>query len=192
LGPFDAFASALAQERRFTAAPAGVDTDTYRQLGVGLAWSVGPHLDFFARFATAEYTDVEGLSEDLDRYSVGVTWWPWGHGIRDVLHPIPRGLLAEGAEGLVYAGQPHRFAVNAAGARSVSLVGDFNAWDPSANPMRASAGGLWAVDVALEAGTWQYAYWVDGVLVTPPDAEVTVDDGFGGRNGLITVEASIR
>ncbi len=28
---------------------------------------------------------------------------------------------------------------------------------------------------------------VDGVTVTPADAEATVDDGFGGRNGLIWV-----
>jgi hypothetical protein len=28
---------------------------------------------------------------------------------------------------------------------------------------------------------------VDGVFVTPPDAEITVDDGFGGQNGWIEV-----
>ena len=37
----------------------------------------------------------------------------------------------------------HRFAVWAPAARSVSLVGDFNAWNTDANPLEQAAAGIW-------------------------------------------------
>lgn len=190
VGRLDAFGSAMTQERVYTAAQPGTDTDTYRQLGVGLAWSAGRHFDVFARFAWAEYTDVLGITDDIERYSVGITWWPGGHGVREVRMQIP--LTAVESSSRVRAGEPHRFAHDAPGAGRVSVVGDFNGWDPTANPMRAAGDGHWETEIALPAGSWQYAYWVDGVLVTPPEARVKMDDGFGGRNGLIQVEASNR
>ena len=36
-----------------------------------------------------------------------------------------------------------QFAVWAPNARGVSVIGDFNRWDPSANPMRSSPAGVW-------------------------------------------------
>ena len=79
------------------------------------------------------------------------------------------------------------FICNAPQAQSVSLVGDFNGWDPAAHPLRPVGDGWWQAEVRLPAGTHQYAYLVDGVAVTPADAEVTVDDGLGGKNGLVQV-----
>jgi hypothetical protein len=43
------------------------------------------------------------------------------------------------------------------------------------------------VEIRLPAGSHQYSYWVDGRLVTPPEAPIGIDDGFGGKNGLIEV-----
>jgi 1,4-alpha-glucan branching enzyme len=80
------------------------------------------------------------------------------------------------------------FRCHAPQARAVALVGDFNGWDPEANPLQPGADGWWQLEVRLPAGSYLYAYLVDGVAVVPEDAEVLVDDGFGGKNGLIRVE----
>lgn len=53
-----------------------------------------------------------------------------------------------------------RFAVWAPGARSVSLVGDFNGWDIDATPMRAVGGsGIWEawVDNVEQGAAYKYA-----------------------------------
>jgi hypothetical protein len=71
-------------------------------------------------------------------------------------------------------------------ARSVSVVGDWNGWDPSAAPLGASGDGF-AGRYALPPGRHEYAFAVDGTIVAPPDAPRYVDDGFGGRNGVIEV-----
>lgn len=55
----------------------------------------------------------------------------------------------------------HRFAVWAPHAQSVSLVGDFNGWDPEADPM-VERGGIWYLFVpGLESGDL-YKYYVVG------------------------------
>jgi len=185
IGPLQGFASALAQEREFTAGIPGADTDNYRQLGLGLAYPLGRSFDIVGRYARAEYTDMVGNTDDIERYSVAVTWWPGGRGIRSL--PDPAFIrLDEFDQDRVYAGEAHRFRVKLGGAQAVSVVGDFNGWQPAS--MHPSGGGWWEADIVLPAGSHQYAYLVDGALVAPPEALVTVDDGFGGRNGLITVE----
>ena len=53
----------------------------------------------------------------------------------------------------------HRFLLWAPNARTVSLVGDFNGWDPSATPMERIEGGVWAVfieNIGL-GGLYKYA-----------------------------------
>jgi hypothetical protein len=184
VGPLWAFASALTQERSFSARTDGEDTDSYRQLGAGLEFPLGWSVDLEARYAFARYTDPVGASDDIHRFSVGITWRPGGRGTRSLLPVLPR---FEGRD-VVRADRPHVFRLRAPDARTVALVADFNGWDPGANLLRRSGDGWWEVEVALPAGSYQYAYWVDGDLVTPPEAKVTVDDGFGGRNGLLQVE----
>jgi 1,4-alpha-glucan branching enzyme len=53
-----------------------------------------------------------------------------------------------------------QFAVWAPGARSVSVVGDFNGWDPRAHPMRGSDAGIWQASVAGVAAGNIYKYHV--------------------------------
>ena len=53
----------------------------------------------------------------------------------------------------------HRFLVWAPNAQAVSLVGDFNGWDPFATPMERVEGGVWAVfieNIGL-GGLYKYA-----------------------------------
>ena len=50
--------------------------------------------------------------------------------------------------GAHFDGEATHFAVWAPNAASVSVVGDFNAWDPRAHPMHGSDAGVWAARVA--------------------------------------------
>lgn len=186
-GPVWAYVSGFAQERTFTERVSGEDSDSYRQLGVGVDVSLGRNFDLSGRVAFARYSDPLGDTDDIRRYSVGVVWWPAGRGVRSLPPLLPREPVAGEFE--FVENEPHLFRFHAPGAKEVSLVTDFNGWDPAASPLRAAGGGWWEVRLALPAGSHQYAYWVDGVMVTPPEAAVTIDDGFGNKNGLLYVES---
>lgn len=81
-----------------------------------------------------------------------------------------------------------RFALVARGAASVSLVGDFNSWDPRATPLKVSAdGGTWTIDMPLTAGRHVYAFMVDGDIIPDPSAPRVADRDFGVQNSVILV-----
>lgn len=81
-----------------------------------------------------------------------------------------------------------RFVIVAPAARQVSLVGDFNQWDVSANPMRPSHDGTrWVLEVPLAPGRHTYAFVVDGDVLRDPTAPTVVDDDFGMPNSIIFV-----
>jgi hypothetical protein len=74
-------------------------------------------------------------------------------------------------------------------ARSVHLIGTFCDWDPQARPLRRLADGVWEIALALGPGTYEYAFLVDGEeWVSPPQAPLYLEDGFGNRNGVLMVE----
>lgn len=51
----------------------------------------------------------------------------------------------------------------AAGADRVTLVGDFNAWDEDASPMRRLKNGSFTLDLNLACGrAYQYRFLMDG------------------------------
>ena len=85
-----------------------------------------------------------------------------------------------------------QFMLVAPDARTVSVVGDFNDWDPSATPLREAAdAGVWTITVPLAAGRHQYVFMVDGNRWTPdPAAPTAVEDDFGMPNSVITVGES--
>jgi 1,4-alpha-glucan branching enzyme len=83
-----------------------------------------------------------------------------------------------------------RFIFYAPGARTVSVAGTFNQWDPSAAPLVPTGSlGVWTTTVALPQGQHQYAFLVDGVRWVSDPAAPTVDDGFGQRNSVVAVTA---
>ena len=55
-------------------------------------------------------------------------------------------------------------------AKSVSIVGDFNNWDPAANPMERQVDGNWLVQVEMCHGHHHYLFMVDGKPVLDPRA----------------------
>ncbi len=62
------------------------------------------------------------------------------------------------------------FFCHAPEAKQVSLVGDFNNWDPSATPMLRQADGRWMATLELSHGYHQYVFLVDGARVLDPNA----------------------
>lgn len=79
------------------------------------------------------------------------------------------------------------FVCQAPQAQRVSLVGDFNRWNPHANPMQKETDGAWTVRVELKHGHHRYAYSVDGELVLDPQAMGVTRDDQGQRVSLIAV-----
>jgi 1,4-alpha-glucan branching enzyme len=82
-----------------------------------------------------------------------------------------------------------QFVLSAPQAQSVAVSGDFNNWQQDGIALRDQDGdGVWTGLVALRPGLHKYMFLIDGEQwVTDPRAERYVDDGFGGRNALITV-----
>ena len=72
-------------------------------------------------------------------------------------------------------------------AQSVSLVGDFNKWNPAANPMKRMPDGAWLVMVELAHGHHRYAFLVDGNLTPDPRAQGVTRNDQGERVSLLPV-----
>lgn len=74
-------------------------------------------------------------------------------------------------------------------ARSVHLVGDFNDWNPTADPMADENGdGEWSLFYPLAPGRYDYKFVVDGTRWIPdPTNGDHEPDGFGGRNSIVIV-----
>ena len=80
-----------------------------------------------------------------------------------------------------------QFVLVAPQAASVSLVGDFNDWDPARAPMQ-TAQGVWATVVRLAPGRYRYAFLVNGVeWRADPGAPAAKDDEFGTPSSVVTV-----
>lgn len=72
-------------------------------------------------------------------------------------------------------------------AREVSLVGDFNGWNPAANPMRQAADKSWQLMLELKHGHHRYAFIVDGVITLDPRAQGITRNDRNERVSLIPV-----
>lgn len=81
-----------------------------------------------------------------------------------------------------------RFVLVAPGAKQVSIVGDFNGWNPRATPLAASNDGTtWLVEMPLTKGRHVYAFVVDGDIIADPSAARVGDHDFGGQNSVVMV-----
>jgi hypothetical protein len=177
------------QKRAFDNRPLGEDSDEYWQAGLGLRYAFAPGWAVTARWGYSEYTWPDGAGEHAQRFVAGVTR-VWG---RPDVVPLPRvdvDALTRADGG--YARRPDAsgrvcLRVLAPGARQVSVVGTFNAWDPEASPLDSVGNGRWEGCLEIEPGLHEYAYVIDGEWTTPPEATAVVEDGFGGRNGILEV-----
>jgi 1,4-alpha-glucan branching enzyme len=64
-------------------------------------------------------------------------------------------------------------------AQSVLLAGDFNSWNPEANPLKKASNGLWKINVNLSPGRYEYRFLVDGQWQNDPGCESYVANPFG-------------
>lgn len=103
---------------------------------------------------------------------------PWA------LVPGPAAETGSEAGSVVYV----QFTLDAPGARSVAVSGDFNQWAADAPMDDPDGDGVWTVRVPLQPGVHEYMFVVDGdQWVTDPLASRYTDDGFGNRNAVVAV-----
>ena len=76
-------------------------------------------------------------------------------------------------------------------AKAVFLSGSFNGWNPNDKNFAmtdAENDGTWEIVVPLKPGQYQYKFVVDGKWMSDPKNPNQLDDGFGGKNSLLTVK----
>lgn len=77
------------------------------------------------------------------------------------------------------------------GVTNVFLAGTFNDWNDSKTRMLdADKDGTYTVTLLLAQGTYQYKFVVDGNWKADPNNPNGADDGFGGQNSVLKVDAS--
>ncbi|MCX6927540.1 MAG: isoamylase early set domain-containing protein [Verrucomicrobia bacterium] len=79
------------------------------------------------------------------------------------------------------------FICNAPQAQSVSLVGDFNGWNPLTHVMKQMPDRCWLLTVELKHGHHRYAFLVDGVLTLDPRAQGITRNDKNERVSLVPV-----
>lgn len=79
------------------------------------------------------------------------------------------------------------FICNAPQAKKVTIVGDFNNWNPEATPMHQGPDRSWLLRLDLKHGHHRYAFLVDGVLTLDPHAQGITRNDKGERVSLVPV-----
>jgi 1,4-alpha-glucan branching enzyme len=79
------------------------------------------------------------------------------------------------------------FFCNKPDAKQACLVGDFNEWQPNANPMHRMPDGCWMASVELTHGHHRYLFLVDGCPMLDPRANGIVRNERNERLSLIAV-----
>ena len=69
--------------------------------------------------------------------------------------------------------------------QSVSVVGDFNEWDPTRHPMRHTGDGVWQAAVDLAPGEYQFRYLVNGSEWRNDEQAGACANPYGGENALL-------
>jgi hypothetical protein len=96
---------------------------------------------------------------------------------------VPAG-LPSGEEAVVYV----QFTLEAPGASSVAVAGDFDSWEGSYALSDPDGDGVWSGRVPVEPGLHAYMFLVDGsTWMTDPRADRFAEDGFGNRNAILAV-----
>jgi 1,4-alpha-glucan branching enzyme len=138
--------------------PDGMDTIRYRIIVDGL-WTVDPNTEITR--------DDRGVLVSLLTIPV------------DSMIPVP-GIrqMPDGSTRFVYIGEP---------GSSVTLVGDFNRWDPYLTPMAESPvhPGVYSIAINIPSSFRYYRYVVDGREIPDPENFKTSRNGWGEVASII-------
>ena len=80
------------------------------------------------------------------------------------------------------------FELDMPDAGEVSVAGAFNGWDANADPMALGDDGIWRATLEIKPGTYEYKFVVDGTWIEDPLNPEFVEDPYGGKNSILTVE----
>ncbi len=83
--------------------------------------------------------------------------------------------------------KPVDFSLKEPAAKSASLAGSFNDWDPKRTPLRKEKKGEWKTTLWLPPGRYEYRFVVDGRWLSDPGAKESVANSFGSTNSVIVV-----
>ncbi len=72
-------------------------------------------------------------------------------------------------------------------AQEVTVVGDFNDWNPTASPMRRMPDGRWMASLELPHGYHQYLFLVDGQPVLDSKASGIARNDRNERVSLVAI-----
>ena len=71
---------------------------------------------------------------------------------------------------------------------AVSVVGDFNGWDPLVHPMKRRGNRTRSVAVQLPSGTHAFRYLSeDGSFFDDPEADAVEPNGYGDTHSVLVV-----
>lgn len=159
-----------------------------------------PSLDPALEAAVAELRRPLDLGDHVDaRVLSAVSRLPSPRSIRfrrrlgiDVLVAAAAVVVAVAGLSRVTSSDPGvRFALEAPAARSITVVGDFNDWNPAVTPLSRDRRGRWAVTLDLRPGRYRYGYLVNGTRwVADPVRPTLPDPDFGAPTSLVTVQES--
>ena len=79
------------------------------------------------------------------------------------------------------------FFCHAPEAKHVSLIGDFNNWNPNATPMIRQPYGQWMASMELRHGYHQYVFLVDGQRMLDPNATGKAKDSQNQPVSLVAI-----
>lgn len=81
-----------------------------------------------------------------------------------------------------------RFSLFAPAAKSVTIAGSFNQWEPEqARLTGPDKKGIWTLTVPLSAGRHEYHFVINSSDWILDPAAPSIDDGLQGKNSLVIV-----
>ncbi len=81
------------------------------------------------------------------------------------------------------------FSIQETPGNSVSVAGDFNAWNANQKPLRDKSGnGMFTGIAMLTKGRHAYKFVINDVWTVDPTCDDWEHDGYGSLNSVINVE----